>query len=206
MAIDPNDPRRKTYLEMIKLARDNRWIDLPAIFSNYLVIAICWEESTFMNIPQVGGPAMGFGQIEPDPLQQMSKKFNMGANVQQMHANMKVDGTSIEYVGRALHMLHDNLIRNAKAKGQTLVNPFMATLNGYAGNFGEYKAAWRAEAIQCWLKFTDIQRNAVHVVVNAEYVPNQESVRTGLFDGMPPNRRAQGQLWNQLMTNVLKGY
>jgi hypothetical protein len=35
-------------------------------FSKELVLAICWEESFFQNIPQLGGRAVGYGQLERD--------------------------------------------------------------------------------------------------------------------------------------------
>src|SRR5262249_25145212 len=35
-------------------------------FSRGLILAICWEESFFQNIPQLGGPAVGYGQLEVD--------------------------------------------------------------------------------------------------------------------------------------------
>jgi len=33
-------------------------------FPKELILAICWEESFFQNIPQQGGPAVGYGQLE----------------------------------------------------------------------------------------------------------------------------------------------
>jgi Putative peptidoglycan binding domain len=35
-------------------------------FPKELILAICWEESFFQNIPQLGGPAVGYGQLERD--------------------------------------------------------------------------------------------------------------------------------------------
>ncbi|TDU32776.1 hypothetical protein DFR24_2180 [Panacagrimonas perspica] len=39
-----------------------------SIFSNELIVAICWEESRFSNIPQLNGPAVGFGQLQKEGL------------------------------------------------------------------------------------------------------------------------------------------
>ena len=205
MAIDINDPRRKTYMEMIKLARDNRWPGTPAIFGDYLILAICWEETTFMNIPQVKGPARGFGQLEPSAFRLIINKFEMNISVEEAQKLVETDTTSIQFVGRALHTLHDNLIANAKAKKSFVQNPFAATLNGYAGNYGEYKAAWREEAIQCWLKCEKMQSMARHVICQSEFVPNRTALSQALREGTPPNRRAPGPEWDKLMEKVLVG-
>ena len=37
-----------------------------AAFPRELILGICWEESFFQNIPQLGGPAVGYGQLERD--------------------------------------------------------------------------------------------------------------------------------------------
>jgi len=34
------------------------------VFPKELILAICWEESFFQNISQLGGPAVGYGQLE----------------------------------------------------------------------------------------------------------------------------------------------
>ena len=81
----------------------------------------------------------------------------------------------------------------------------MTTLNAYAGNFGQYKAACRSEAIQCWLACEARQRNAIHVICQNEYVPNRASVEKALWEGTPPKRRAPKPVWDQLMGNVLAG-
>jgi hypothetical protein len=207
MAINPNDPRRKTYLQMVKLARDYRWPGTSEIFSNYLILAICWEETTFMNIPQQKGPAIGFGQLEPSALRLAMQHDGVEMSVQEVQELcLGFDPESVRWIGRVLQTLHDNLIRNAAAKKRVLDDPFMATLNGYAGNFGEYKAAWRDEAIACWLKCANIQSDAIHVVCQGEYVPNRGAVAKALWEGMPPKRRTTGPIWDTLMKNVLAGY
>jgi hypothetical protein len=44
----------------------NQFHDQFQACSKELILAICWEESFFQNIPQVGGPAVGYGQLERD--------------------------------------------------------------------------------------------------------------------------------------------
>ena len=44
----------------------NQFHDQLQVCSRELILAICWEESFFQNIPQVGGPAVGYGQLERD--------------------------------------------------------------------------------------------------------------------------------------------
>lgn len=44
----------------------NAFHDQPQACSKELILAICWEESFFQNIPQLGGPAVGYGQLERD--------------------------------------------------------------------------------------------------------------------------------------------
>jgi len=48
------------------LALVNSYHDQLSAASRELVLAICWEESQFQNIPQDGGPAVGYGQLERD--------------------------------------------------------------------------------------------------------------------------------------------
>ncbi len=159
-----------------------------------------------MNIPQVRGPAFGFGQLEPSALRLVMQKAGIDLPIDTVRLLLGFDDMSIEWVCRALQVLHDNLIQNAAAKHQVLQTPFMTTLNAYAGNFGQYKAAWRDEAIQCWLNCEAKQRNAVHVVCQNEYVPNPASVKQALWEGTPPKRRAPEPVWGQLMSNVLAGF
>lgn len=205
MALDLLDPRRKSYVEMLKLVRTYRWQGTPGMFSDYLIMAICWEETTFMNIPQEKGPARGFGQIEPSALKLVIKKFGLELSLEDCQKLLDANAFSVQFVGRALHTLHDNIIRNAKEKGQTIRDPFMAALNGYAGNYGEYKAAWRDEAIQCWLKCANGQSNAKHVIAHGEYLPNRAGLEKALWEGMPPKRRPPQAGWATLMGRVLEG-
>ncbi len=210
MPINPADPRRKTYIQMTKLIRDNRFGQTPAMFSNYLMVAICWEESTFMNIPQEKGPAAGFGQMEPSAFGLINLEYDLKMNSEQQRAMiLGSEAKSAEWVGRALHTLYSRRMREAKEKGKPTGDMFRFTLNAYAGNFGAYKAAWRDEAIQCWLNCERIQRNARHVIYANEYVPNRTALVDALWEGLPPNRRTRGgknhPTWVELMSNVLAG-
>jgi hypothetical protein len=74
----PDDPRRLPFGKVWHLILTHRWRGNPALsyFSDELILAICWEETTFRNIPQEGTdgqgkplPAVGIGQIEPSGLQ-----------------------------------------------------------------------------------------------------------------------------------------
>jgi hypothetical protein len=74
----PDDPRRLPFGLVWHLILTHRWRGNPApsYFTDELILAICWEETTFRNIPQEGTdnqgkplPAVGIGQIEPSGLQ-----------------------------------------------------------------------------------------------------------------------------------------
>jgi hypothetical protein len=53
----------KSYEDVWDLIYRNLPANSP--FSLELIMAICWEESLFNNIEQIGGTAWGFGQVEP---------------------------------------------------------------------------------------------------------------------------------------------
>ncbi len=61
------DSRRLHYVAMWELIKSCRYASLPAEYTDELLIAIFWEESTFCNVREVRkdgsfGPAVGFGQ------------------------------------------------------------------------------------------------------------------------------------------------
>lgn len=94
--------------------------------SKELILAICWEESFFQNIPQVGGPAVGYGQLEKDGrrianqhLIHDQSNFSEGAFT--APAILSSQQTSIRAISHCLAGLFDTL------GSQT------AALNGYAG-------------------------------------------------------------------------
>src|SRR5262245_40660999 len=59
----------KSYLQMYDLIGRSRVQPLQDLFTDFLIMAICWEESMFNNKKQDGsGTAVGFGQTEPGEL------------------------------------------------------------------------------------------------------------------------------------------
>ncbi len=50
----------------VMLSLVNQYHDQLQAASKELILAICWEESFFQNIPQDNGPAAGYGQLERD--------------------------------------------------------------------------------------------------------------------------------------------
>jgi Putative peptidoglycan binding domain len=104
----------------------NQFHDQPQVCSKELILAICWEESFFQNIPQVGGPAVGYGQLERDGrrianqhLTRDPSNFSEGAFTAQ--AILSSQQTSIQAISHCLAGLFDSLGSQA------------AALNGYAG-------------------------------------------------------------------------
>lgn len=57
----------KSVVQMYKLIREHRVKHLENVFTDYLLLAICWEETKFNNVFQggSGGTGIGFGQVEP---------------------------------------------------------------------------------------------------------------------------------------------
>jgi hypothetical protein len=56
----------KSFIQMYKLICEHRVNRLKEIFTDELLLAICWEETFFNNVYQRGGgTAIGFGQTEP---------------------------------------------------------------------------------------------------------------------------------------------
>jgi hypothetical protein len=69
--ISKADKNRITRLDnmdsaLVMLFLVNQFHDQPQACSKELILAICWEESFFQNIQQLGGPAVGYGQLERD--------------------------------------------------------------------------------------------------------------------------------------------
>jgi hypothetical protein len=55
----------KSYIDMYSLITYKRIHLLEDVFTDELIVGICWEETYFNNIKQDKGTAMGFGQVEP---------------------------------------------------------------------------------------------------------------------------------------------
>ena len=96
------------------------------IFSKELILAICWEESFFQNISQLGGPAVGYGQLEVSGRRIANQHFtgNLGAGegVFNRGAILASRETSIRAISHCLAALFERLNQS-----QT------AALNAYAG-------------------------------------------------------------------------
>jgi len=104
----------------------NQFHDQLQACSKELILAICWEESFFQNIPQFGGPAVGYGQLERDGrrianqhLTRDPSNFSEGAFTAQ--AILSSQQTSIRAISHCLAGLFDSLGSEA------------AAMNGYAG-------------------------------------------------------------------------
>lgn len=63
------------FSEMWDLIRCNH---TPTYFSCELLVGIFWEETMFTNRRQLHGPAVGFGQVEPDTIKAVNRHFKMG--------------------------------------------------------------------------------------------------------------------------------
>jgi hypothetical protein len=197
-ALDMNDARRKTFREMWDLMAKYRWKDTPALFTNELMIAICWEESTFMNIWQQGkngakGPAKGFGQLEPSAYSAINRKFKLGKSVAELQALTDADAFAISFIGRALHTLHDNMLaENPKQASEPEKLKRRVLLYGYGGYAFDH-AQWRIEAIDGWY--------AAERVLLAGKGPSGYPTRTAAMQaldaGTPRKRKFPEPLWTQ---------
>jgi hypothetical protein len=104
----------------------NQFHDQLQACSKELILAICWEESFFQNIPQVGGPAVGYGQLEKDGRrianQHLSGNLsNFSEGAFSAPAILSSQQTSIRAISHCLAGLFDSLGSQA------------AALSGYAG-------------------------------------------------------------------------
>ncbi len=195
-ALDVNDPRRKTVREMWDLMSKYRWRDTPALFTNELMLAICWEESTFMNIWQQGkngakGPAKGYGQLEPSAFDAIRRKFGIKKTVAELQAITDADAFSISFVGRALHTLHDNMLaqnpQQANAPDKLKRRVLLYGYGGYAYDHAE----WRIKAIDGWYAF----EAALLAGKGASGYPTKTAAMKALDVGMPPKRKFPEPLW-----------
>jgi len=104
----------------------NQFHDQVQACSKELILAICWEESFFQNIRQVGGPAVGYGQLERDGRRIANQHLtgnlsNFSEGVFTAPAILASQQTSIRAVSHCLAGLVDQLGSQE------------AALNGYAG-------------------------------------------------------------------------
>jgi hypothetical protein len=129
--ISKSDKARITRLDNIDSAFAmlflvNQFHDQPQVCSKELILAICWEESFFQNIQQVGGPAVGYGQLEKDGRRIANQHFtgnpsNFSEGVFTAQAILSSQQMSIRAVSHCLAGLFGSLGSQA------------AALNGYAG-------------------------------------------------------------------------
>ena len=104
----------------------NQFNDQRQACSNELILAICWEESFFQNVPQLGGPAVGYGQLERDGRRIANQHLtgdpsNFSEGAFTSTAILSSQQTSIRAVSHCLAGLFDSLGSQS------------AALDGYAG-------------------------------------------------------------------------
>ena len=104
----------------------NLFHDQFQVCSKELILAICWEESFFQNIQQLGGPAIGYGQLEKDGRRIANQHFagnpsDFSEGVFTAPVILSSQQTSIRAISHCLAGLLDSLGSQA------------AALNGYAG-------------------------------------------------------------------------
>lgn len=195
-ALDINDARRKTFREMWDLMAKYHWRDTPALFTNELMLAICWEESTFMNIWQQGkggtkGPAKGFGQLEPSAFDAIRRKFGLKKTVAELQELTDADAFAVSFIGRALHTLHDNMLaQNPKQANEPEKLKRRVLLYGYGGYAYDH-AEWRIKAIDGWYAF----EQALLAGKGASGYPTRTAAMQALDVGMPPKRKFPEPLW-----------
>ena len=96
------------------------------VCSKELILAICWEESFFQNIQQLGGPAVGYGQLEKDGRRIANQHFtgnlsDFSEGAFTAPAILSSQQTSVRAISHCLAGLFDRLGSQA------------AALDGYAG-------------------------------------------------------------------------
>ena len=124
-----------SYQEICNLVNDNH-LQLYNIFTDELIVALCWEESLFNNTKQSGGSAVGLGQVEPGELWTL-RKYGLNTNATAILAN---PGHAIEVVSYMLRHLYESQKSNPSR---------YEALKRYGGYYYD-KAAWRLKTINGW--------------------------------------------------------
>jgi hypothetical protein len=110
---------------MLSLVNSQHTEEVQA-FPKELILAICWEESFFQNISQVGGPAVGYGQLEASGRrianQHLTGNIGAGEGAFNPTAILNSPEVSIRAISHCLAGLFDRLGRSQDA-----------ALAGYAG-------------------------------------------------------------------------
>jgi len=106
-------PLRTKFSSIWKLVKIHRYADLPPVYSDELLVAIMWEESTFCNIREVrdggkSGPAVGFGQINDTEFWRFPQYTKADLANRILHSQE----FSVKFVGMFLHDLHKKLNGN----------------------------------------------------------------------------------------------
>jgi hypothetical protein len=115
---------------MWSLIQDNH---APVMFSCELLVGIFWEETMFSNRKQLGGPAVGFGQVEPATMRAVNDYYGTNYSVSLILID---DPTSVAITSDVLSMLTDKGLSPGGA------------LNAYAGV--KVRAA-NKQKVQQWL-------------------------------------------------------
>lgn len=120
----------KSYEDMWDLIHGNLPPGSP--FSLELILAICWEESMFNNMEQVGGSAWGFGQVEPAEFYKF-EKTDSAYRVLGLPPRHKV-GSSTRLAGKLTETQSIQVVIATLMHNYThLSRSKMAALGAYAG-------------------------------------------------------------------------
>jgi hypothetical protein len=224
--ITPDDPRRCTYLGMLRLATTFGYPDFPppaGIDGIAMQLAICWEESTWLNIPQVTDSgkvdpklAVGFGQTEPSALQLIINRYKMGIKVEDYQRLCGAPAFAMNVVGRLLATLWQNLKGESdehlkKGEISKVITPAtmpMAVLKGFAADSG----GSRKVLIDAWLACAAKLSRKTQTVGEFS-IPSRGDIADGLWAGLPVgtvdgrdiNRRPTREVFDNLMNYVLAG-
>jgi Transglycosylase SLT domain len=157
------------------------------LITDQLLMAIFWEESLFNNIKQIGGSAIGFGQMEPTELKRMNGAGNIQVDVSRILAD---PATSVDATAQMLDALAWKL-------GKT------EALRGYAGYYFKKDAAFRARRqliITGWLScengLLEISQNVLDLV-DAPDATIEALKKARPFN--PGSPASPGRTWGQIL-------
>ncbi len=131
--------KSKTFSEMWDLI-DTMYEDSD-FGSRELLVGLFWEETMFQNRKQLYGPAVGFGQVEPQIIKAVNSHFKKGYNQTLILIS---DHASVRVTIDVLNMLRSRLSTSR------------AVLDGYAGTI--HRPANGVKVTQ-WLKCETILQN-----------------------------------------------
>ena len=171
---------------MTDLINENNGAQNPLV-TDQLLLAIFWEESLFNNIKQIGGTAIGFGQMEPTELKRMNGAGDIQIDVSRILADpaASVDATA--------QMLDALVWKLGKSEA----------LRGYAGYYFQKDAAFRARrqlTITGWLNcesgLLGISQNILDLV-GAPDATIEALKKARPFN--PGSPASQGRTWGQIL-------